>query len=109
MNRAALLTALGLSLGASQVMANCEKIAYVESVRAYAGGSLNSHIFVRETGVTSPLFVASTKNADFVRAALQAHVNRMPVRITTRDAVCPLAGTGLWTALGAPTRVVLAP
>ena len=108
MKQAVLLTALGLTLGASQAWADCEKTAYVESVRVYAGDT-NNHIFVREKGVNSPLFVANTKESNFVRSALQAHVHRMPVLITTLDAYCPAPSAGLWTNFGTVKNLVLAP
>lgn len=108
MKQAILLTALSLSLGASQVWADCEKTAYVESVRVYAGDT-NNHVFVREKGVNSPLFVANTRESNFVRGALQAHVNRMPVLITTLDAFCPPPSAGLWTNISTVKNLVLAP
>lgn len=108
MKQAILLTALSLGLGASQVWADCEKTAYVESVRVYAGDT-NNHVFVREKGVNSPLFVANTRESNFVRGALQAHVNRMPVLITTLDAYCPPPSAGLWTNISTVKNLVLAP
>lgn len=107
MKSASLLAALCLSIGASQSWADCEKTAYVESVRAYVGS--NSHIFVREKGVNAPLFVANTTNTNIVRGALQAHVNRMPVSITTSATVCPSPSAGLWTNISTVKSIVLAP
>ncbi len=89
MKPAVLLAVVSVGLGASQAWADCEKTAYVESVRVYAGDT-NNHIFVREKGVNSPLFVANTRDSNFVRGALQAHVHRMPVLITTIDSHLPV-------------------
>lgn len=108
MKHAILLTALNLGLAVSPVWADCEKIAYVESVRVYAGDT-NNHIFVREKGVNSPLFVANTRESNFVRGALQAHVHRMPVLITTLEAFCPTPSAGLWTSISTVKNLVLAP
>ena len=108
MKQAVLLAALSLGLAASQAWADCEKIAYVESVRTYAGDT-NNHIFVREKGVNSPLFVANTRDSNFVRGALQAHVHRMPVLITTIDTTCPSPSAGLWTNISTVKNLVLAP
>ena len=103
-----LLAVVSVGLGASQAWADCEKTAYVESVRTYAGDT-NNHIFVREKGVNSPLFVANTRDSNFVRGALQAHVHRMPVLITTVDATCPSPSAGLWTNISTVKNLVLAP
>ena len=108
MKQAILLTAFSLSFGTSQVWADCEKTAYVESVRVYAGDT-NNHVFIRERGVNSPLFVANTRESNFVRGALQAHVNRMPALITTLDAYCPQPSAGLWTNISTVKNLVLAP
>lgn len=107
MKPAILLAALGLCSAASQSWADCEKTAYVESVRTYVGS--NNHIFVREKGVTSPLFVANTTDANIVRGALAAHVHRTPVLITTVAAVCPAPSAGLWTNISNVKNIVIAP
>ena len=46
---------------------------------------------------------------NIVRGALQAHVNRMPVSITTSAAVCPTPSAGLWTNISTVKSIVLAP
>jgi hypothetical protein len=107
MKRTIALSSLSLALGASQAWADCEKIAYVESVRTYVGA--NNHIFIREKGVTSPLFVANSTNANIVRGALQAHVHRMPVLLTTSATSCPAPSAGLWTSVSTVKSIVLAP
>lgn len=100
--------ATALALGASHALAECVKSGYVESVRAY-GEDTNNHIFVREQGVNSPLFVAHTRDANILSAALQAHVHRLTVTLTTQAAVCLPPSDGLWTNISAVTRIELAP